>query len=78
MAPHSADVTRGYTAVHGFTAFTCLTVVMQVLADRHRVTASIVFQAAVNRGHHLLQTLDSITYIPRQALALPFILEEPD
>lgn len=48
-------------------------VVMQVLADRHRVTASVVFQAAVNRGHQLLQTLDSITYIPRQALALPFI-----
>lgn len=50
--------------------------VMQVPAGRHGVTASINLQTAVNRGHHLLQTLDSITHIPRQALTLAFILIE--
>lgn len=39
--------------------------VMEVLAGGHRVAASIVLQATVNRGHHLLQTLDSITHVPR-------------
>lgn len=50
--------------------------VMQVLAGGHWVAASIVFQAAINRGHHFLQTLNSITQVPRQALALALVLEE--
>lgn len=52
--------------------------VMQVLAGGNGVTASVVFQATVNGGHHLLQTLDSITHVPRQALTLTFILVEPE
>lgn len=52
--------------------------VMQVFAGGHGVTASVVFQAAVNRGHHFLQTLDSITHVPWQALTLTLILEEAD
>lgn len=49
---------------------------MKVLADGNRVATSVVFQATINRGHHLLQTLDSITHVPRQALAFTFVLEE--
>lgn len=52
--------------------------VMQVLAGGHRVTSAIVFQAAVNRGHYLFQTLDSITHVPRQALTLTLILDMQD
>lgn len=52
--------------------------VMQVLAGGHGVAATVVFQATVNRGHHLFQTLDSITHITRQALAVTIILEETD
>lgn len=51
---------------------------MEVLAGGHWVAASVLFQATVNRGHHLLQTLDSITHIPRQALTLTLVLGEPD
>lgn len=50
--------------------------VMKVLAGGHKVAASIFFQATVNRGHHLLQTLDSITHVPWQALAFTFILDK--
>lgn len=55
-----------------------VTMVMQVLARGHRVTASVVFQAAIYRGHHLLQTLDSITHVSRQTLTITLVLEEPD
>lgn len=55
-----------------------VTMVMQVLAGGHRVAASIVFQAAIYRGHHLLQTLDSITNVPRQTFTITLVLEEPD
>lgn len=48
---------------------------MQVLAVGRGVAASVVFQAAVNGGHHLLQTLDSISQVPRQALAPTLVLE---
>ncbi len=58
--------------------YRCVTMVMQVLAGGHGVAVSVVFQAAVNRRHHLLQTLDSITHVSRQALALTLVLEEPD
>lgn len=50
--------------------------VMKVLAGGNRVATSVVFQATINRGHHLLQTLDSVTHVPRQALAFTFVLEE--
>lgn len=55
-----------------------VTMVMQVLAGGHRVAASVVFQAAIYRGHHLLQTLDSITHVSRQTLTITLVLEEPD
>lgn len=50
--------------------------VMKVLAGGHNMAASIFFQATVNRGHHLLQTLDSVTHVPRQALAFAFVLDK--
>lgn len=53
-----------------------VTMVMKVLAGGHNVAASIFFQATVIRGHHLLQTLDSITHVPRQALAFTFVLDK--
>lgn len=52
--------------------------VVQVLAGSHWVTAAIFFQAAVNRWHHLLQTLDSITHVAWQALTPACVLEGPD
>lgn len=51
---------------------------MQVLAGGHGVTVSVVYQAAVNRGHHLLQALDSITHVPRQTFTVTLVLEETD
>lgn len=41
-----------------------VTVVMEVFAGSHRVAASILFQATVNRGYHFFKALDSITHIP--------------
>lgn len=54
----------------------CVTMVMKVLAGGHNVAASIFFQATVNRGHHLFQTLDSITHVPWQTLAFAFVLDK--
>lgn len=51
---------------------------MQVLAGGNRVTASILLQAAVNRGHNLLQTLDSISHIALGAFTPTLVLQEPD
>lgn len=49
---------------------------VQVLAVCFWVTAPIVFQAAVNRGHHLLQALDAISDKARKTLTTPFILNK--
>lgn len=49
--------------------------VMKVFAIGDGVTVSIVFQAAVNRAHNLLQTLDSITHVPHRALTHTLILQ---
>lgn len=51
---------------------------MEVLAGSHRIAASIVLQATVYRGHHLLQTLDSVTHVSRQALTLTLVLKNPN
>ena len=51
---------------------------MQVVAGGHRVAASVVLQAAVDRRLRLLQTLDPVTHVSRQALALSLVLRKPD
>lgn len=53
-----------------------VTVVMQVLAGRHGGTASVIVLAAVHRGNHFFQTLDSISHVPLQALALTLVLND--
>lgn len=50
--------------------------VMEVLAGGQGVAASVVLQAAVHGGQHLLQTLESVTHVPQQALALTLVLEK--
>lgn len=42
-----------------------VTVVMEVFAGGDRVTASIVLQAAVYRGYHFFEALDSVTHVSR-------------
>lgn len=56
----------------------CFTVVVQVFAGGHRGAASVGLQAAVDGGQQLLQTLDSVSHIPQQALALALVLQGPN
>ena len=49
--------------------------VMQVLAGCLGVEASVLLQAAVHWWHHPLQTLDSITHVPRLTLTLTLALQ---